>query len=112
MIINKSTGELLSKKTSWLNNFLTQSVGAMFRKEIEGALIFPLKSSSKNRAAIHMFFVFTPLTVLWVNRAKVVVDKALARPFRTYAPDHDASYVIELPPQVYDKVSVGDYLEF
>jgi uncharacterized membrane protein (UPF0127 family) len=112
MIINKSTGQLLSKKSSWMNSFLTQSVGAMFRKNLDKALIFPLGRPAKGRAAIHMFFVFTPLTVLWVNEAKVVVDKALAQPFRAYSPDYDAKYVIELPPQIFNKVSVGDYLYF
>jgi len=112
MIINKSNGKLLARRTKWLNNPISQSVGAMFRKKIDYALVFPLRKTTKSGAAIHMFFVFTPLTVLWVNEEKVVVDKGLAKPFRTYAPSEEAKYVIELPSKVYSKVRIGDYLDF
>jgi len=112
MIINKSSGALLSKQSKWLTNPFSQSIGAMFKKKISKALIFPMRKSTKSGASIHMFFVFTPLTVLWINSEKVVVDKCLAKPFKVYAPDHEAKYVIELPPEANNKVSVGDYLDF
>lgn len=112
MIINKTTGELLIRTSKWLTNPLSQGWGAMMKKRIDCALIFPMKKPSRQGAAIHMFFVFTDLTVLWVNEEKVVVDKALAKPFRTYAPDYEAKYVVELPAENYEKVGVGDYLEF
>ena len=112
MIINKTTGELLSRETKWLNNFFTQGIGAMFKKKLEHGLVFPLPKTSRNGATIHMFFVFTPLTVLWVNEEKVIVDKCLAQPFRVYTPDYEAKYVIELPPEKYTKTKIGDYLDF
>jgi uncharacterized membrane protein (UPF0127 family) len=112
MIINKSNGKLLDKNPKWLNNVFSQSLGAMFRKKISRALIFPLKKEARASASIHMFFVFTPLTVLWVNSEKIVVDKGLAKPFRTYTPTDDAKYVIELPPSAFNKVKIGDYLDF
>lgn len=112
MILNKSTGEYLIKESKWLNNFFTQGWGAMFKKRLDCGLIFPFSKPTKNAASIHMFFVFTPLTVLWVNEEKVVVDKVVAKPFRVYSPDQEAKYVVELPPEISNKVKIGDYLEF
>ena len=112
MIINKSNGKLLDKNPKWLNNVFSQSLGAMFKKKITRSLIFPLNKSSRTGASIHMFFVFTELTVLWVNSEKIVVDKGLAKPFRTYTPNDEAKYVIELPPNAFSKVEIGDYLDF
>ncbi len=112
MIKNKSTGKVIYEKEKWLKNPISQSIGAMFRRKIYNALVFPLSGESKNAASIHMFFVFTKLSVFWVNNEKVVVDKCLAKPFRVYSPQEPAKYIIEMPPEKIDLIKIGDYLEF
>lgn len=65
------------------------------------------------QTAIHMFFVFFPIAVVWLDRDKRVVDKTLAQPFRPYyAPRKPAQYYIEGHPALLDRVRVGDQLEF
>jgi len=112
MIYNKSTNKPLIHSVKWCDSFSSKFLGAMFKKEIEQGYIFRLNKPSKYSAGIHMFFVFTPLVVLWLNEEKIVVDKVLALPWRAYQPETKAKWVIELPPELDNEVMVGDYLEF
>ncbi len=64
-------------------------------------------------SAIHMFFVFFDLAVIWVNDQGVVVDKVLAKPWRPhYGAQTPARYVIEGHPVILDQVQIGDTLQF
>jgi len=85
----------------------------MFRRRLsEGeALLFDEGHESRMGAAIHMFFVFLPIAVIWLDAAGRVVDTRLARPFRPfYAPARPARYFIEGEPALLEKVHAGDTL--
>jgi uncharacterized membrane protein (UPF0127 family) len=87
----------------------------MFRRGLaeQDAYLFVERRESVAQTTIHMFFVFFPIAVVWLDRDKKVVDKVLARPFRPYyAPSSPAKYFIEGHPSMLDRVSVGDPLEF
>jgi uncharacterized membrane protein (UPF0127 family) len=75
------------------------------------ALLFMESSESRVGTAIHMFFVFFSIGVVWLAADGTVVDKKLARPFRPYyAPRLPAQYYLEASPEILDEVVVGERL--
>jgi uncharacterized protein len=76
-------------------------------------LLFIYPRESRSSTAIHMFFVFFDISVIWMDANRQVVDTTLARPWRPfYAPAAPAQYFIEARPEILDQVSVGDILRF
>ncbi len=87
----------------------------MFRRNLQPdeVLLFVNERESRLGSGIHMFFVFTPLAVIWLDRNKRVVDKVLAHPFHPwYFPSHPAKYYLEGHVSLLDRVEVGDELDF
>ncbi len=114
MIRNLTRDQIIATEVRWCDTFLTRGLGLMFRRAIreDEALVFVEAKASINLASIHMFFVFFPIAVIWLDAEKRVVDKKLARPFRPYyAPQRPARYVIEGHPSLLDRVQIGDRLE-
>jgi uncharacterized membrane protein (UPF0127 family) len=87
----------------------------MFRRRLgadEGLLLIGQRESRID-AAIHMFFVFFPIGVLWLDSENRVVDRVVARPFRPlYVPRAPAANVLECQPQVLEKAAIGDTIRF
>lgn len=112
---NETQGLTLVLRVRQADSFFTRLRGLTFRRRLdegEGLLLVG-RSESRAEAAIHMFFVFFPVGVLWLDRENRVVDKAVARPFRPfYAPQEPAIGVLECQPEVLDRVDVGDRIRF
>ena len=63
------------------------------------------------RVPLHMWFVFFPIDVLYLDRQRRVVEiKKGLRPFAFYAPRNKARYVVEIPGKT--TVKVGDVVTF
>jgi uncharacterized membrane protein (UPF0127 family) len=115
MLVNLTTGEILAQHVTRCESFGQRLRGLMFRRRLDPdeAYLFSCKSESIVEASIHMFFVFFPISVLWMDGEQVVVDKRLARPFRPlYAPQRAAAYFVEGAPQLLERAQVGDRIEF
>jgi len=117
MITNETTGECVAQEIVRCDTFLKRGRGLMFRgpQALAGERVFLFVEGRESVAqtAIHMFFVFFPIAVVWLDSQKRVVDKVLARPFRPYyAPRRPARYYVEGSPLLLDRVSVGDQLAF
>jgi uncharacterized membrane protein (UPF0127 family) len=87
----------------------------MFRRALDPdeAYVFVCHRESIADTSIHMFFVFYPIAVLWLDARKRVVDAVLAKPFLPYyAPRQAAQYYVECVPEVMDRIHLGDELEF
>jgi uncharacterized membrane protein (UPF0127 family) len=115
MIRNGTTGETVARRVVRCDSFWKRMRGLMFRRSLEEdqVLLFVESRESVAQTAIHMFFVFFPIAVVWLDGDKRVVDMALARPFRPYyAPRSPAQYYVEGHPGLLERVSVGDSLEF
>ena len=112
---NETQGERLLGRMRWCRSFLCRLRALTFRRALgddEGIL---LVGSRENRvdAAIHMFFVFFPIAVIWLTEDHEVVDTCLARPFRPiYVPRGPAKDILEGPPRILDGVEIGDRLRF
>jgi uncharacterized membrane protein (UPF0127 family) len=85
----------------------------MFSRELSndhGILIIEKKESRMN-TAIHMMFMKYDITVLWLDKNMVVVDKVLARKWALYyASQKPAQYVVELHESKFSEYSIGDEL--
>jgi uncharacterized membrane protein (UPF0127 family) len=113
VIKNLTTGQIIATEVKWCDTFLSRGRGLMFRRAIgEGeAFVFVESRESIGLTSIHMFFVFFPIAVIWLDAEKKVVDKKLAHPFRPYyAPQRPAQYFVEGHPSILDKVQIGDRL--
>lgn len=115
MLTNLTTGQTIAQQIVRCDTFLRRGRGLMFRRALpeQAVYLFVEGRESVAQAAIHMFFVFFPIAVVWLDRERRVVDKTLARPFRPYyAPKSPAQFYVEGHPSLLDQVSLGDQLEF
>ena len=115
MVTNLTTGETIARRVVRCDTFWQRGRGLMFRPSLpdDTVYLFVEKRESVAQTAIHTFFVFFPIAVVWLDAEKRVVDKALARPFRPYyAPKQAACYFIEGQPPLLARVSLGDQLAF
>jgi uncharacterized protein len=95
------------------DTFLCRLRGLTFRRSLgeDEGLLFVEAVASRLGAAIHMFFVFFDIGVIWLDDAGVVVDAVVARPFRPYyAPRTAARYYLEGAPELVEQVHLGERL--
>ena len=95
----------------YCDTFWSKFIGLMFSKELKpdhGIILVEDKETRLN-TSIHMMFMNYDLTVLWLDKELVIVDKVLAKkwaPF--YFPKKPAQYVVELHPSKFSDYSIGD----
>ena len=85
----------------------------MFSKKTEKSLVFDFKK--EKIISLHMWFVFYPIDVLFLDNDKRVVEiKENFKPFRLYTPKNKARYVLELPDGSVreSKTRVGDRINY
>ena len=114
-VVNESRGERWSVRVRRCASFLCRLRGLTFRRRLpEGeALLLVGGRVSRLETAIHMFFVFFPIAAIWLDGEGRVVDARLARPFRPlYVPRSPARDVLEGPPELLERVAVGERLHF
>jgi uncharacterized protein len=114
MALIKSDGTVVSKGVEHANTFFKKLVGVMFRKSLEGALIFDMGHEAYD--GIHMLFVRVPIDVIFLDPEKTVIDlKTFLRPWTgTAFPRSRFRYVIELPAGTVEKTAIkaGDRLQW
>ena len=99
----------------YCDSFWSKFVGLMFRKELkhDEGIILVENRESKINTSIHMFFMNFDITVLWLDKDLIIVDKALARKgVPIYKPTMSAQYVLELHHSKFSDYSIGDQLVF
>lgn len=113
-VYNRTTGQVLARRVVRCDTVLRRFRGLMFRRPPgeDEVFLFILPQESRLDAAIHMFFVFFPIAVVWLDGGHRVVDKTLARPWRPfYAPRRPARYFLEGHLTLLDQVAIGDEIE-
>jgi uncharacterized membrane protein (UPF0127 family) len=91
------------------DTLLRQGCGLMFSGKKN--LLFSFKR--EERVDLHMFFVFFPIDVLFLNSKKQVVEKARLLPFTLYFPSKPCRYILELSfPGFSEKAKIKDTLAF
>lgn len=114
MIIKNLTKKItISKNAKFVDKLLPQLVGLMFSTKQDKSLIF--RFNKEDIISLHMFFVFYPIDVLFLDKNKVVVDKKESfKPFTFYKSREKAMYAIELPNGAIKKTKteIGDRIGF
>jgi len=111
---NRSHGEQPIVRARWCQSYLCRLRGLTFRRSLPDGMSLLLVNTKESRseAAIHMWAVFFPLGVVWLDSSLRVVDCKIAQPWRVYLPVLPARYILEGPPSILDSITVGDVLEF
>ena len=90
--------KIISENPVFFKSIFTKGIGLMFRRKIKNQYIFTFKKESI--IPLHMWFVFTPIDVLFLDEKKRIVEiKENFKPFQFYNPKNKAKYIIELPPK-------------
>lgn len=114
-ILHRETGRVLIRSARWCSSRLCRLRGLQFRRYLRSgeALILVKDKDSIANTSIHMFFVFFPIAAIWINSKGKVTSAQLAKPWRPYyASPEPATYVLETSPDILERVSTGDYLDF
>jgi len=96
------------------DTFLTRFRGLMLTKELppDGGIMLVGEKESKVNASIHMMFMRYDITVLWLDKDRVLVDKVLAKQWKMYyAPKAPAQYILEIHPDRFDDFEIGEKFE-
>ena len=68
--------------------------GFMFRFKTKKSKLFVFEEEKPVR--IHMFFVFFPLIIIWLDRQKNILEFKIARPSK-FNESHKGKYILEVP---------------
>lgn len=94
MLENITKNQILTKNFKLCRGFLCRAKGLMFSKPKVLIFIF----NKEKRISLHMFFVFFPIDVIFLNKNKEIIEiKRNFKPFTFYKGKNKAKYVIELP---------------
>ncbi|MBI2541554.1 DUF192 domain-containing protein [Candidatus Woesearchaeota archaeon] len=106
MIKNSTKNMIIMGKLRLADGILSKSIGLMFSKRHDYALIF--RFGREKFVPLHMLFVFRPIDVLFLGKNRRVVDKKENfRPFAFYNPKKKAMYVIEIPKGTIKRTKTG-----
>lgn len=107
MILNKTTDELINIKITYADNFFKRFKGLMGKRNVDFAVLFcNLKNSG-----IHTHFMMIEIDVYFLDKNKVIFEKASLKPWKFYNPKKDAKYILETRKNEL-KLKIGDKLEF
>ena len=113
--ISKSSSPFTVVNVKYCDTFYSKFIGLMFSRELKPdyGLIIVENNETRINTAIHMMFMNYDITVLWLDKKMVIIDKVLAKkwvPF--YSSKKPAQYVVELHHSKFSEYSIGDELVF
>lgn len=89
-------------------------MGLMFKKSIskDYGLLLVDQQESKLNASVHMFFMNFDISVIWLDRNLIVVDKVVAkRGGAIYSPAVPAQYTFETSVENFNNFQPGDQIK-
>ncbi len=115
VLCEANTGAVILPRVKWCASFWCHLRGLQFvwRLPQDEGLLFVTRYEGRTHTAIHMFFMFFPIGVVWMDASGTVIDKVVAKPWRPYyGPRAPAQYYLEANVAVLDRVQIGDVLRF
>lgn len=96
MIITEE-GALVASDEEYATDLIGQTLGLMFRKTFNGALVFPMRRPS--REPVHMLFMRFPIDLVFLDQdLRIVYLAEELKPWTGYCqPPCRYSYLVELP---------------
>ncbi|MBU2639882.1 MAG: DUF192 domain-containing protein [Nanoarchaeota archaeon] len=77
-------------------SFFSKLRGLMFSKKKNLFFIFPVKT----RPLIHMFFVFFPITTIFLDENYNILETKILYPFQIYLPKKKIKYLLEVSEKI------------
>ncbi len=109
MLFNETKNTLITDDILFCKSHFSKATGLMFSPQKNLIFIF----DKEVKEPLHMFFVFYPIDVLFLDANKTIVEiKRNLKPFTVYNPKKKAQYIIELSLQYNAVYALGDCLEF
>jgi len=111
--IRKSSSPFTVVNVKYCDTFLSKLIGLMFSRKLkpDHGIVLVENNETRMNTSIHMMFMNYDITVLWLDKQKVIIDKVLARKWvPIYIPKKPAQYVIELHHSKFSEYSIGDKL--
>jgi uncharacterized membrane protein (UPF0127 family) len=97
VLINRTRNTVVAGKKRLMNSLFSKAKGLMFTSSSavrDKAWVFVFKK--EKTVSLHMFFVFYPVDIIFLDRAKKVIEiKTNFKPFTIYVPKKKAQYVVE-----------------
>ena len=115
MLFNQTQNQILIEKIKIAKTHHQKAKGLMFenKNKFDYALIFDFEKEVRMQASLHMMFVFFPITVLFLDSEKKIIEVANLKPFQlNYTPKHKVRYALEVPVRLEPKVKLGDELKW
>lgn len=112
-IINSARNIALAENYVLCETVFSKFMGLMLSTNRKKSLVFVFKK--ERLISLHMFFVFYPIDVLFIDKRKIIVEiKENFMPFTFYTSKKQAMYVMELPDKIIKKTrtGIGDKIEF
>jgi uncharacterized membrane protein (UPF0127 family) len=112
---NANTNDVILARVRLCKGFWCHFKGLQLvpRLPDDEGLLFITDKEGRTHTAIHMFFMFFNIAVIWLDASGKVVDAKLAKVWRpAYAPAAPAQYFLEANPQLLERIKVGDVLRF
>jgi uncharacterized membrane protein (UPF0127 family) len=111
--IRKSSSPFSVVNVKYCDTFWSKFIGLMFSRELkpDHGVILVENNETRINSAIHMMFMNYDITVLWLDKQMVIIDKVLAKkwvPF--YIPKKPAQYIVEIHQSKYSEYSIGEKL--
>lgn len=110
---SKFNQEIIAENCKVLKTNKEFAKGLMFTFKMKNPLIFSFDDEKKLN--FHMFFVFYPIDIVFLNENKKVIDlKENFKPFTIYNPKSKIKYALELPAGTIKekKIQTNDLLDF
>ena len=109
MLFNTTKNSLITEEVLVCKSYFSKASGLMFRSKRNLVFLF----DKEVKEPLHMFFVFYPIDVLFLDKDKKIVEiKRNFKSFTFYSPKNKAQYIIELAIDYSINYNVGDQLEF
>jgi len=102
VLVNRRSGRILTEHVEIADSFLKRGIGLMFRRNYDGALIFP----NVGKTSFHGFFCFFPILLLCLDEQNRVREMKILKPWSVV--DVDCETVIELDARKKWDVKKGD----
>ena len=110
---NTAKKRILAVNPKFCGDIFSKFIGLMFSADKNKSMIF--KFDKEQIISLHMFFVFYPIDVLFLDKKKIVVDKKENfMPFTFYNSKKKAMFAVELPNGTIKKTKTepGDKIRF
>ncbi|MFW5991103.1 MAG: DUF192 domain-containing protein [Candidatus Nanoarchaeia archaeon] len=107
MIVNHTRDKVIATDYTLCKSIFSKALGLMFSRP--KTLVF--RFSQEKIIPLHMFFVFFPIDVIYLDKnMKVVEVVENFKPFSYYRPKKPAQYVVEIPAGSANGTRAGDKL--